>query len=109
MWTCKKCCEQHEEHFESCWNCGLQKGEMPPAEPVAEVRRYETGREIMDCLRCGKTIELAGVKMLNAVPTWEGFLGSQRSCFEVYVCSGCGKAEFYLQGVPAQNDGLLGG
>lgn len=32
MWKCKKCSEQIEDNFDSCWNCGYSCDGLPPTE-----------------------------------------------------------------------------
>jgi len=69
VWTCKKCGEEIEQNFESCWNCGtLQDGtedpnfksESEPDPPVDEYADLKLPQDVLpvadwksDCSYCG--------------------------------------------------------
>ena len=38
MWTCKKCSEENEDTFDSCWNCQTERsdGHPPAASPITD-------------------------------------------------------------------------
>jgi len=36
MWKCRKCKEECEDSFDSCWSCGTGRDGTPPVEPFPE-------------------------------------------------------------------------
>lgn len=55
----------------------------------------EPGRKLISCLRCGASLEFAGVKEFKEALFWQDAPQGKSDQFEAYVCSRCGKAEFY--------------
>jgi hypothetical protein len=41
MWKCSKCDEECEDTFDSCWNCGTERGGSPPV--AAQVLPEQSG------------------------------------------------------------------
>lgn len=57
------------------------------------------------CPRCNVTMEFGGTKQFHEGTRAFDFLGGlfelfkHREAFDVYVCKGCGRVEFFLDGV----------
>ncbi len=95
MWKCKKCGEEHENQFDSCWRCGgTESGGLLSGK----------GPKPLKCLRCFTRLDFFGTKRFHE-GTRLGFLGElgelfvNRESFDVYACPHCGKVEFFLDGV----------
>jgi hypothetical protein len=104
MWTCPKCSEQLEDDFDNCWNCGTDtSGAENPGFEREEVPAAARGRDV-DCLRCGRSLDFLGIRNFHEGARW-GVLGDlaellvRTEGFEVYLCSGCGRVEFFAHGV----------
>ncbi len=60
------------------------------------------------CLRCATPLEFAGTREFHEGTRW-GFLGDwgelfvHKEAYDVYVCSHCGKVEFFVAGLGAVN------
>jgi hypothetical protein len=118
MWQCVKCSEKHKDLFEYCWNCGssrdgvedpsFRKADDIPLEPnaaaVAEVGREITSQRPLMCLRCNSKLDYIGTKSFHEGTRW-GILGDlgelfvHKERFDVYCCPGCGRVEFFVDGV----------
>jgi hypothetical protein len=57
MWTCKKCGEQIEDQFDSCWKCAESSRLVGDASP-----KYAT-----KCLACGSEKLVKGIKTVDKV------------------------------------------
>lgn len=102
MKTCPNCHEEVEDSFDLCWNCYYRFSEnrvdLPPEPEVSPD---------LECLRCKTPMSYAGeYKFLEGTRT--GVLGSlfellqNREHFDLYLCSKCGKVEFFT---PLKNNG----
>ncbi len=65
---------------------------------IPEEARYETGRPMLNCLRCQTVLDFSGVTGFTEVAAWQRALFDGRKEFEVYVCPRCGKAELFARG-----------
>ena len=102
MWTCIHCSTEIEDaKFDVCWNCGFHKEtSLEEAELfLTEIERKKNNK--IKCLRCeDETMAFAGSRQFHEGARW-GILGNlaelmvRKETFDLYICSLCGKAEFY--------------
>lgn len=97
MWKCE-CGEQIEDQFDACWKCAGRN----PAEPGTEAPRVEEPI-FARCPHCKIDLEYLGKKRFHEgghlTPILAGDLFVNRENFDLYVCTRCGRAEFFLEGV----------
>ena len=106
MWTCKKCREELEDSFTTCWSCGtLRSGIEDPRFRPEQASMLDRGtRPPMDCLRCKSKLDYVGTKAFHEGARW-GILGDvaelfvKRKSFDLYVCADCGQVEFFVSGL----------
>ncbi len=96
MKTCPNCNAEVESNFQLCWNCNYSFSEQK----VIEIKETASGNREIECLRCQVPMHYSGVyKFHEGAKT--GFFGNlfeafvNREAFELYVCSKCGKVEFF--------------
>jgi len=101
MWNCKACgAEVENDAWDNCWNCSTNKHGFDP-DAVAPPEKPEA---VMKCLRCGEAMEFSGTSQFHE-GTRFGVLGNlaellvDKQAFDLFVCGGCGKVEFYLEGM----------
>jgi hypothetical protein len=98
MWTCSKCGEKHEDHFDSCWKCNHTRAGQPVAAPPPPEKRP------LHCVRCATELEYVGTKRFHEGARW-GVLGDlgelfvNRESFDVFLCPLCGRVEFFVEGI----------
>jgi hypothetical protein len=97
MRTCLECGEQIEDQFDSCWKCAA-KDTPPQPSPQPSPPRLP-----MECLRCEAEMEYEGRKHFHEGTWTDVFM--HRVHLDVYVCSECGRVEFFVAEPPP----LLGG
>lgn len=109
MKICPNCKAEVEDTFDACWNCcySFDDGKVIPWKTDApqslwqpELAPQYTPAE-MDCLRCDVPMRYAGeYRFLEGTRT--GVFGNifelfqNRESFDLYVCSKCGKVEFFV-------------
>ena len=102
-WACPRCGAANDGGFEMCARCGSRPdGTVNPA--LAEA----VGVRPIDCLRCNAPMTRQRTRSFHegsqAAPFLLGDLGEllvDRSTFDVYACTACGKVEFFLPARPA--------
>lgn len=100
-WSCKKCGAEVDHELDMCWQCGAgQDGTPPPEGWRSELAAHpEPGQRQLLCLRCQRDLAFAGRKRFHdSSYAREALLGEffvNREELDMYVCRGCGKAEFY--------------
>ena len=111
MSTCPNCHEEIEDGFEICWNCcySLTENRVIDCEKEldanTELEELEVKTRKIDCLRCHIDLHYSGVYRFHEGARY-GALGNffelfvNQECFEIYVCSKCGKVEFYIPLAP---------
>jgi len=106
MKNCPKCNEEIEASFEICWNCNYSLAE----EKVIEFKDNTPEAKKINCLRCNLLMHYLGnYRFHEGVKT--GVFGSlfeifvNRESFDLYLCSKCGKVEFFS---PIKNDLTIG-
>jgi hypothetical protein len=126
MWQCVKCREKLEDSFDICWHCGTSKDgtEDPDFRKADAIGRAEmegaaiavtaTGEQARErpeknpifCPRCERKLVYVGTKKFHeGTRAWGFLLGDlgelfvNREHFDVYLCSRCGRVEFFLDGV----------
>ncbi|TLY53373.1 MAG: hypothetical protein E6K53_01220 [Gammaproteobacteria bacterium] len=103
-WECDKCGETVGTELSVCWNCGAHEdGSAPDVgfvradEPIFS---SEPKPRQLNCVRCGKPMELVGRKRFYegppAAPIRLGELFVNREVFDIHACTGCGKAELFV-------------
>lgn len=121
MWQCVKCCENHEDSFDVCWNCGTSRDgtedpsfrkaddsdPAPAASPAAAMSTTmpEPGDPSpLSCSRCNRKLDYVGAKSFHEGTRWgalgdigELFVNKER--FDVYCCPRCGRVEFFVDGI----------
>ena len=97
MKTCPNCNAEIENNFEICWNCCYS---------LTEKRVIDFDKELdnprkIDCLRCKTKLIYSGIYRFHE-GTNLGVLGNffeffvNKESFEIYICSKCGKVEFFV-------------
>jgi len=105
MWTCPECGERVDDNFGSCWNCQTERPEhVEISEGNAEDINLHSRRnsESIVCLRCATELEFMGTKNFlegTHLAAWLGDLFVNRERLDVYACPGCGRVEFFVDGV----------
>lgn len=95
MKKCPNCQSEIFENFEICWNCNYSLTEQKEV----DFKDPEHGRDI-DCLRCKVPMIFTGKFKFHEGPN-TGMLGNifelfqNKEEFELYLCSKCGKVEFF--------------
>jgi hypothetical protein len=103
-WECSKCGETVDAQLATCWNCGTHEdgrvadaGFVRDDEPIfaADIKPRH-----LDCLRCGKPMELIGRKRFyegsQAQPILLGELFVNPDVFDVHACPDCRKVELFV-------------
>lgn len=100
-WQCPDCGERQEVEFSECWKCGYVRG--PGGD---EAVKPTEDPDPMVCPNCQLTLDFVGTKKFHegsrAAPFLLGEVGElfvNREHFDVYVCSRCGRVEWFLDGV----------
>jgi hypothetical protein len=98
-WTCKQCGEVIEGQFDSCWKCTGHAAVQESGEPG--VLGETDGDSVpMACLRCSARMQYAGGKSFpEGVDELLGELFQHYEHFDMYFCSRCGRAEFFVRGI----------
>lgn len=102
LWQCPECKERLESKFSECWKCGYVRGSGGDE----EMKEGWEASDPMHCPTCQLQLDYLGTKKFHegtrAAPFLLGELGElfvNREHFDVYVCSRCGRVEFFLEGV----------
>lgn len=102
LWQCPGCRERIEANFSECWSCGYVRGSGGDE----SVEKGWEASDPMHCPTCRLQLDFLGTKKFHegtrAPPFLLGELGElfvNREHFDVYVCSRCGRVEFFLDGV----------
>ena len=111
MWLCSKCSESVDDNFDACWKCGTSwDGVENPdfqSAPVTDKVAPDVAPTRIDpitCARCDVPLEYVGRKRFHEGTNW-GVLGElgelfvKREHFDIYVCSRCGRVEFFVDGI----------
>ena len=101
-WRCPICNGKREPQFSECWKCGYVRGSGgDEAFPVG----WESPTTLK-CPTCNLELDFMGTKRFHegtrAAPFLLGELGElfvNREHFDIYVCSRCGRVEFFLDGI----------
>lgn len=103
--TCPNCRAEVEENFEMCWNCNYSFIENKIVEIKDFQPTLDSEIEDMLCLRCQNPMKYTGNFDFHEGPNlgalgnlFELFVGKET--FDLYVCTQCGKVEFF---VPLEN------
>jgi hypothetical protein len=100
-WTCKQCGAEVDDELAMCWQCGAgQDGSPPPDGWRSELAEQpKPVPRALACLRCSTEMAYLGTKRFyEGSYTADILLGDffiHREEFEVYLCPGCGKVEFF--------------
>jgi hypothetical protein len=96
MWKCPKCGEQHDDQFDSCWKCS---GQTPSTTALGQKKPKP-----VCCPHCDTALDYVGTKRFHEGGRW-GLLGDlgelfvRRENFDIFVCSRCGRVEFFVDGI----------
>ncbi|SFC94545.1 hypothetical protein [Pseudoalteromonas denitrificans] len=92
-WHCLNCeTKIDDDGFETCWNCGCEKGLSKVVKPLDN--NY-------DCFRCRSELTFLGTRNFHEGSRW-GVLGDLGEFFvdkenlDMYACKSCGKVEFFI-------------
>lgn len=94
MWVCRRCDEEVEDQYGTCWKCGAPRN-LPQPAPIK-------------CLRCEFPLVFMGKKDFHEGPR-VGVLGDfaeffvNKEPFHVYVCMKCGHVEMFVANIGAEN------
>ena len=100
-WTCKNCGAEVDDELAICWQCGFgQDGSSPPEGWQSELTAHTApAPRDMACLRCATKMTYIGEKRFHegsySADILLGDFFIHREEFEIYLCPGCGKAEFF--------------
>jgi hypothetical protein len=100
-WSCKKCGAEVDDELDMCWQCGVGRDGSPPPEGWRSELAVnpEPAQCSLHCLRCQRELAYAGRKRFHdSSYAREALLGEffvNREELDMYICRGCGKAEFY--------------
>ena len=104
MWTCNVCAQQIEAEEPFCYHCGADRDIS--AEDAARISRRRSQPGAVACLRCGTAMRYAGLRRFHEGSRgwgfWLGDLGelfTHREHYDTYVCTRCGKLEFFADGI----------
>lgn len=96
MKLCPNCNSEIEDNSELCWNCNYSLTEGK----VVEIKDLNNGRRELECLRCKIPLVFTGQFNFHE-GSHTGVFGNffelleNREKFDLYICSKCGKVEFY--------------
>lgn len=96
MKNCPNCNSQIEDNFELCWNCNYSFTEGR----IIDIKDSTSGCREIDCLRCKIPLLYSGQYKFHEGAK-SGVFGNifeifvNREKFDLYICSKCGKVEFY--------------
>ncbi len=104
MWTCSVCAKEVDEAEPFCYHCGINRDiSGVDAEQIANKRAEPIP---VDCARCALPMRYAGARKFHEGSRgwgfWLGDLGelfTHREHYDTYVCTRCGKVEFFLDGL----------
>lgn len=104
MWTCRVCAKAIEAEETFCYHCGASR-ELSSS----DVERIVSKREqpaLVECLRCAIAMKYVGERRFHEGSRgwgfWLGDLGelfTHREHYDTYVCTRCGKIEFFVDGL----------
>lgn len=97
-WSCNRCGTSVPQDCALCIKCGFD-----PSVPPEQRDHYPPA----DCLRCQSPMQSAGTLQLHeGTRMWPVLMGNigellvDRRRFETFLCSGCGKVEFFMSPEP---------
>jgi len=98
-WSCPRCGAAVPQESELCGQCGFDSTVPLAAHPGAHAPER--------CLRCASPMQFAGTLQLHeGTRMWPVLLGNigellvNRKRFETFLCTGCGKVEFFMPPEP---------
>ena len=100
-WSCGNGAVEVDDELGLCWHCGAGRDGAPPPEGWRSelASAPEAAQRKLLCLRCQHGLAYAGRKRFHdSSYAREALLGEffvNREELDMYVCRGCGKAEFY--------------
>ena len=99
MWTCKKCNEQSEDQFDSCWNCGWGRASDAPDEelPREALSGAELDAELAGRFICPKC-RTRGAAVRRSAATSVSFSNRVEAHHHHLIalsCTNCGYTELY--------------
>jgi DNA-directed RNA polymerase subunit RPC12/RpoP len=102
---CANCGEEFEPDLYVCWRCGTHRDGTSPAPEFTRNAEVPGLSRKLDCLRCRVPMAFMGRMNFHegsrTMPFLLGNVGElfvNRESFDSYVCSSCGKVEFFLAG-----------
>jgi hypothetical protein len=101
MKHCPNCNAEIEDHFEICWNCCYSLTEQRVIDFEKESNVY---KKDIACLRCNIKLSYSGKYRFHEGWSY-GVLGNlgelfvNKESFDLYVCSKCGRVEFFVSEV----------
>ena len=101
IWSCSNCGSEVDDELEMCWKCGTSRDGSPaPSEWRSELAPVEAPQPLaLSCLRCSADMVYVGKKRFHegsyAADVLLGDLFVNREELDLYMCSGCGKVEFF--------------
>lgn len=100
---CPNCGEDFEPDIAVCWRCGTHDDGTPPGPEFTRNTAVPSVARELDCLRCQQPMAHIGRMDFHEgsrrMPFLFGNLGElfvNRESFDSYVCSRCGKVEFFI-------------
>ena len=107
MWTCKICdCEIEDDTWEACWHCSSPRNLESADIEVMRKAHQKKVNIVLNCLRCDQKMTHAGTRKFRREESISlTFLGFELTPdllnhrYDVYVCTNCGKTEFFVDGI----------
>ena len=104
MWTCRVCEKEIEAEQTFCYHCGADRSISSADAARMADKRSEPAP--VECLRCAIPMKYAGERKFHEGSRGWGFwlgdvgeLFTNREHYDTYVCTRCGKIEFFVDGL----------
>lgn len=114
MWTCTVCAREIEAEESFCYHCGASR--ETSGVDAARIAEKREGPAPLACSRCANPMRFTGTRKFHEGTRgwgfWLGDLGelfTNREHYDTYVCTRCGKIEFFLEGLGEEHRGTESG
>ena len=97
MWKCEQCGEEHEDQFESCWNCAGQRSASDIPAPHVYEKELTLDEKLAEKFKCPKCrSKKAEIQKIAVTGTGiSKILDIQHNTYISVSCQKCGFTEFY--------------